>query len=118
MGLKDWAARGPIAMFDTVTLYKDRVKKAAGFGGEEHELVDVVARVESGTDFESRVTVTRLIAIGVFALAAKKRTGGEVFLTIEGPDFFWTVEVDRKKAADAQKFAAKVNDAARKHAAS
>src|SRR5690554_2939951 len=110
MGFKDWVADAPVGMFSDVTLRKGRVQR----GREEHPLDGVVARVESGSDLEKRVTATRLIALGVFAFMAKKRTGGEAYLTIEGPGFFWTVEVDRKKRSQAQAFAAKVNDQARR----
>lgn len=114
MGIKDWLANAPLATFggltDQVVLHKDRVQR----GGEDHPLTGVTARVESGSDLEKRVTVTRLVALGVFSLMAKKKSGGEAYLTVEGPDFFWTVEVERKKRAQAQSFAAKVNDQARK----
>lgn len=100
----------PVAYFADLTLHRDRVTK----GGDTHPLDGVTARVEVGSDLEKRVTATRLVALGVFAFAAKKKTGGEVFLTVEGPGFFWTIEVDRKKRGDAQAFAAKVNDQARK----
>lgn len=100
----------PTGYFADLTLHRDRITK----GGETQPLAGVTARVEAGSDLKKRVTATRLVALGVFAFAAKKKTGGEVFLTIEGPEFFWTVEVDRKKRGDAQAFAAKVNDQARK----
>ena len=44
------------------------------------------------------------VTLGVFALAAKKKTGGEKFLTIESPDIFWTIEVPRKNVGAAQRF--------------
>lgn len=93
-----------------VVVYRDRITK----GAESHPLHGVTARVEAGSDLEKRVTATRLIAIGVFAFAAKKKTGGEVYLTIEGPEFFWHETVDRKKRDDAVKFAAAVNAWAKK----
>lgn len=113
MGLKEWAAKAPVATFgmrDGLQLHKDRIERN---GHGSHPLEGVSARVESGSDLEKRVTVTRLVAVGVFALLAKKKSGGEAYLTVEGPDFFWTVEVDRKKRPQAQAFAAKVNAAAR-----
>lgn len=115
MGLKDWIANAPVAVFtgagyDQVQLHRDRVQR----GKEERSLAGVTARVEAGSDLEKRVTATRLVTLGVFAFAAKKKSGGEAFLTVEGPGFFWTIEVDRKKRAQAQAFAAKVNGQARK----
>ena len=61
-------------------------------------------RLEDGEELSSRVTMTRLVTLGVFALAAKKKTGGEKFLTIESPDIFWTIEVPRKNIGAAQRF--------------
>jgi hypothetical protein len=102
-------AAGP----ELVRVWGDRVVRGSGKGAESHPLGGVSARVERGADLEKRVTATRLVTMGVFALAAKKRTGGEAYLTIEGPDFFWTITVDPKTQPDAREFAAKVNDLAR-----
>lgn len=71
------------------------------------------ARVELGADIGKRVTATRLVTMGVFAFAAKKRAG-HVFLTIEGDGYQIAVEVPAKHEAEARTFAAKVNAAARK----
>ena len=113
--LKEKAAAGPVATFGPVTLYGSgevgRVK-ASGFGNERVGLEGVRASVESGSDLEKRVTATRLVALGVFAFGAKKKRGGESWLTIEGPDVFWTVEVDRGGERKAREFAVKVNEAA------
>lgn len=112
MGLKEWAAKAPMGTFgfkDQVVLYRDRVQR----GKEEFPLTGVSARVEVGSEIQQRVTATRLLAIGIFALAAKKKSGGESYLTLEGPDFFWTLEVDRKEQAKAREFAAKVNNQVR-----
>ena len=73
-------------------LYPDRLEKKGG------------GSVEDGEELSSRVTMTRLVTLGVFALAAKKKTGGEKFLTIESPDIFWTIEVPRKNVGAAQRF--------------
>lgn len=108
MGFKDWVADAPVGVFGEVTLRKNRIQKTQGFGKEEFPLTGVVARVEDGEALQKRVTMTRLVALGVFALAAQKKSGGESFLTIEGPEFFWTIEVDRKKKNDAMKFVGKI----------
>lgn len=99
----------PIAQHQPFVLYRDRVVHA----GEEKSLEGVTSHVEAGSEIQKRVTATRVVAVGMFALLAKKRSGGEVYLTVEGPEFFWTTEVDRKKRGDAMAFSAKVNDAAR-----
>lgn len=66
-------------------------------GSEKKSLNNVIGRIESGSELQSRVTMTRLVALGVFAFAAKKKTGGEKYLTVEGPDFVWTEEIKRNK---------------------
>ena len=72
-------------------------------------------RVESGSELQSRVTATRLLAFGVFAFAAKKKKGGEKYLTIEGPDFVWTAEVkrDKKDINKAMNFVSQINSNAK-----
>ena len=88
-------------------LSKDSISK----GFETKPLNDVTARLESGSELQARVTMTRLVALGVFAFAAKKKKGGEKYLTIEGPDFVWTAEVkrDKKDIDKAMKFINQVN---------
>ena len=88
-------------------LSEDSISK----GFEKKPLNDVTARLESGSELQARVTMTRLVALGVFAFAAKKKKGGEKYLTIEGPDFVWTAEVkrDKKDIDKAMKFINQVN---------
>lgn len=113
MGLRSWAAKAPIAHLDDVYLYPDRVKRLGKEKGE-FALAGVQASVESVGELQRRVTVTRMALTGPFAFALKKkRDERDLFLTIEGPDFQWVIEVDPKKGADARQFAAKINTAAR-----
>ena len=113
--LKAKAAAGPVASYGGLVLYGSgevgRVRDK-GVGHDRVPVVGVSARVESGSDLEKRVTATRLVALGVFAFGAKKKRGGESWLTVEGPDVFWTVEVDRGGERKAREFAVKVNEAA------
>ena len=113
--LKAKAAAGPVASYGGLVLYGSgevgRVRDK-GVGHDRVPVVGVSARVESGSELEKRVTATRLVAMGVFAFGAKKKRGGESWLTIEGPDVFWTVEVDRGGERKAREFALKVNEAA------
>lgn len=95
----------------TIRLFADQIS----CGGETKPVKGVRASVEEGSALESRVTLTRAIAFGVFALAMKKKKGGEKYLTVEGPDFAWVAQVDRKHIPDAMKFATKVNDASLKY---
>lgn len=91
-GLKEKAALGPVATYRTLTLYGSggvgRVKES-GVGNERVPLVGVSAQVEAGSALEKRVTATRLVAMGgVGGLLFKKKSGGESWLTIEGPETF------------------------------
>lgn len=88
-------------------LSEDSISK----GFETKSLNDITARLESGSELQARVTMTRLVALGVFAFAAKKKKGGEKYLTIEGPDFVWTAEVkrDKKDIDKAMKFISQIN---------
>ena len=62
--------------------------------------------LEDGADLEARLTATRLVLIGVFAFAFKKKKGGERYLTVETTDTVVVVKVDRKDIAKAQQFVA------------
>lgn len=70
------------------------------------------ARVESGADVQSRYTLGGVLARGI--IFAKKKVTGHVYLTVEHPDYEIAVEVPAKREADARKFAALVNTAAKR----
>jgi len=106
MGFKDWVADAPVATFSPFMLRKDSVERVGGPDKGRHSLEAVEVFLEDGEALRSRVTATRLLATGIFAFALKKKSGGESFLTIQGPGFAWVVEVPAKKRGDAQKFAA------------
>lgn len=99
---------GKAASFEGVTLKLGQVRYK-GTGGA---VKGATARVESAADVRRRVTATRVLAIGVFALAAKKQAG-HLYLTVEAPGFEFVVEVPVKKEAEARGFAAKINNAAK-----
>ena len=103
------AERKVIDRFESVTLTASTITHGATTGPVQ----GAVARVEQAADVQKRVTATRLIALGVFAFAAKKQTG-HVYLTIEGDGYEIAVEVPAKRETAARKFAAKVNTAAKK----
>lgn len=108
-------ANQPLATFghigDRLELRKDTITRL-GKPDESgtYQLAGVTARMEEGEALRERITLTRVALIGVFALGATKKSGGTGFLTIEGPEFFWAIEVDRKKKGDAMQFMAKVNN--------
>lgn len=94
--------------FDWVSLNE----KTITHGDETKSLIGVHATYETISEMKSRITATRLLALGPLALAAQKKSGGEQVVNIEGPDFFWAVDVQNEKKAEARQFAAKVNDLA------
>jgi hypothetical protein len=84
-------------------------------GSEGGYLAGARATVETAGDIDRRITATRLILTGPFAFGLrKKKDKRELYLTVEGGDFAFVVEVNPKKGADARKFAAMVNVAAKK----
>lgn len=82
--------------------------------GETHSLKGVHAYLEDGSTLESRVTATRLLMFGVFALAMKKRKGGEKYLIVEGPDFAYMTMVKRQHIGRAVRFKIEIMSAAAK----
>lgn len=109
--LGEWVAKQPIESFDDVAVYRDHIRR----GKEEHPLTDLTAKVETTGDLERRITATRMLMTGPFALALrKKKDHRTLYLTIEGPDFAWLLELKPKQESDARRFAVKLLDAARK----
>lgn len=108
MGFKEWAAKAPVATYGFMNLYSDRIRNLDPKQKGEYPLPGVTASVESGEELRQRATLTRFAAFGLLSLAAKKKSGGESYLLIEGPGFAWTVEVKRGDQAKAQRFAAAI----------
>lgn len=69
------------------------------------DVVDIV--VEDGEAASKRVTVGRVLAIGVLALAAKKKVSATKFLIVETVDDAHVVELDVKRYGEARSFAAR-----------
>ena len=88
-------------------------------GAARHPLVGLTARVEDSGTLNRRITATRLVALGVFALAVpKKQDDREVYLTIEGPSTAILHTISLKKGstitgAVVRKFAMELNAAIR-----
>lgn len=82
---------------------------------ESHPFAGTTARVETAGEIESRFTATRLALLGPFALAFKKKKDKrELYLTVEGPEFAWVIEVQPELGASARKFAAELSAASRR----
>ncbi|GAA1626186.1 hypothetical protein GCM10009744_12560 [Kribbella alba] len=68
------------------------------------------ASVQTEGEIRDRFTATRILALGVFALAFKKKTSDkDVFLVIEGDGFVLSEHVKNKKESDARQFARDFN---------
>ncbi len=81
---------------------------AMKFGlSDEHIRADNITAHVEVHDAGSRVTATRVVAIGVFSLAAKKKRPNAVTLILRGNDYARVIECDRRE--NAEKFAARVN---------
>jgi len=73
-----------------------------------------IAGTQASVDAQasSRITATRLLAIGVFAFAARKKTGA-VYLSIDNPQLASVVECPQNDNAAARQFAFRIITAAR-----
>lgn len=87
------------------------------FKRESQPVAGAVARVETAGEIQERVTVSRMFLTGPFAFALKKKKDNrELYLTIEGQDAVWVIDVDPKLGGKAREFAAKVTTVGRKAA--
>lgn len=69
------------------------------------DVVDIV--VEDGQAASKRLTATRVAAVGILALAIKKKVAATKFLIVETVDDAHVVELDVKRYGEARSFAAK-----------
>lgn len=93
-----------------ITLYEHALE----CNGEIRPVAGVTVDVESGSALKSRITATRMLLMGPFALAFKKSKGGERYLTLEGSDFAWMTKVEDANVETAMGFVAQVRDRARR----
>lgn len=102
-----------IARFHGMKLYPDRleVPRLVGRGGP---IAGAVARVDVSGDVSRRVTATRVLTTGVFALGLrKKKDNRKVFFVVEGVGWSLTVRLGPEFEGRARDFAAKINATAR-----
>ena len=89
---------------DTDLLYDS---KRRGEPIQRIPLTDVVSvEVEDGEAAQARVTATRLVALGIFAFAAKKKSGGDKWLMIETKRTLLTLHFERKAVDGLMRFVA------------
>ena len=89
---------------DTELLYDS---KRRGEPIQRIPLADVVSvEIEDGEAAQARVTATRLVALGIFAFAAKKKSGGDKWLMIETRSALLTLHFERKAVDGLMRFVA------------
>lgn len=93
-----------------VHLYERWIETPHGNGPVAGTVASVDAQVSS------RITATRLVAVGVFALAAKKKTGAN-YLSIDGPALASVIECPPDQGTPARQFAVKITNAGKTAAA-
>ena len=88
----------------------NQATKTITFAGQGGSVVGVTATVETAGEITRRVTATRILATGVFALALKKKKDDrELYLIVEGETFSFAAECDPKQGSTARQFAAAIN---------
>jgi hypothetical protein len=96
--------------FGSIALANDRIVSKQGSG----TVAGATATVGTKGDIERRITATRLLLTGPFALAfRKKRDHRELHLLIEGRGFAIIEPVRKSAERQARRFAANVNAAAK-----
>jgi hypothetical protein len=92
--------------FAGITVEGDTISHKDGSG----PIVGATATVDSAGEIDKRITATRLMLAGPFALAMrKKKDHRELYLTVAGSGFGFVVEVDPKDGLEARRFAARIN---------
>ena len=118
MGFREWAkktmADAPVASFGHLVLHpNNEINILSGDSKGRHSLKGAEIAYESGSELQKRVTFTRFMAVGLFSLAIKKKSGGEKWLLIHGDGFDHIQEVPKKQQAKALDFYHKVQQAIR-----
>ncbi|WP_154673982.1 hypothetical protein [Nakamurella lactea] len=106
-------AQWPLKTLDGVmTLNTDaKTIRCAGQGGS---LEGAVATVDSAGNLDKRITASRILLTGVFALAwQKKKDNRELYILVDAPEYSMAMRVDPKLSNDARKFAAGINTIAK-----
>lgn len=98
-----------VASYRGVVVYERWIVTPHGQGPIAGTNASVDAQVSS------RITMTRLVAIGVFAFAAKKKTGS-VYLSIDSPALASVIECPADDNTRARQFAVAIMNAARQAA--
>jgi hypothetical protein len=95
-----------LGSYHGVRLYERWIETPHGSG----PVRDTVASVDS--QIASRITATRLVTLGVFALAAKKKTGA-IYLSIDNPALASVIECPKDDNTKARQFAVQITNASK-----
>lgn len=111
------AKGGRVAGGGGVTVYQRWIETKQGSGS----IIGVTASAADESTIRQRLTATRMVAFGVFALAApKKKTAGTAYVVIEGPSINGVAtfdgQNDPKAGPHAYELAAAINTQARQAA--
>ena len=83
-------------------------------GSQGGTVTGATATVETAGEISRRVTMTRLAATGIFALALKKKKDDrELYLLVDCPQFSFVAQCDPKDGLAARRFAASINSVSR-----
>ena len=100
--------------FEGVVLREDTIS----YRNEGGPVAGARASVDTDGEVVRRFTATRLMLLGPFALAFKKKKDRRgLYLMVEGDGFAFVAECDPKKGAHARKFAALINQQGQRAAA-
>lgn len=106
-------ANWPLKTLDGVMML-DTTARTVVCAGQGGSLDGVTATVDTAGALNSRITASRILLTGVFALAwRKKKDDRELYIMVDGPAYSMVARVDPKRGADARKFAAGINTSAR-----
>ncbi len=91
-------------------LVADDEARTVSLRGQGGSLVGATATVDTAGAIQRRITATRIVLTGVFALAWQKKSDDrELYLLIEGVDYSIVAQIDPSKGALARQFAAGMN---------
>lgn len=92
-------------------LWLDTHRDTVGAKGQaQGRFTGSMARIETEGELTSRVTVTRLAAMGVFALGARKKVDQrELYLSVDGDGFQVVLKLPPTLGTQARRFAAAYN---------
>jgi len=95
----------------TFGLWLDTHRNTVGAKDQAHgQFTGSMARIETEGELTSRITVTRLATLGIFALGARKKVDQrELYLTVEGDGFQIVLSVSPTLGVQARRFAAAYN---------